>query len=290
MLQEDLQRIRKAKGHTQHALAELASLSIPSVIQLERGQGTIVSLEKLLSALNADIWGMHLESDGSLGHRVQKLRLRAKLSQRKVATLLGVTQATISNIERFNTGRLDTLIKIARCSGCELRAKEQPELIPFYSGTALQSQHNEWYTPTRLIDVLEQALGRFDLDPCAETDNPQLARSRASICYSEKDNGLNKPWFGTVFVNPPYGRGIAKWVEKCRTEYEDGRADSVIALLASRTDTAWWHEHIEGKAQTFFLRGRLKFGDGKNSAPFPSAIVVWGCDAELHLADALHQI
>lgn len=290
MLQYDLRRIRKHKGHTQHAIAELAALSIPSVIQLERGCGTIASLEKLLSALNSEVWGMHMETEGTLGNRVQRLRVRAKLGQRKVATLAGVTQSTISNIERFNSGRLETLINIARFSGCELRAKERFELIPFYSGTALQSQRNEWYTPIRLIDILEEAVGRFDLDPCAETDVPKLARSRAAVCYSEKDNGLSKPWFGAVFVNPPYGRGIAKWVKKCRTEYEDGRAETVIALLASRTDTAWWHDHIEGKAMTFFLRGRLKFGDGKNSAPFPSAIVVWGYDSELNLADALKQI
>ena len=193
MLQSDLRRIRKLKGYTQQSVAEMASLSIPSVIQLERGQGTIPSLEKLLGALTAEVWGMHMESDGSLGHRVQKLRLRAKLGQRKVAELAGVTQATISNIERFNTGSLETLIKIARISGCELRAKESFELTPFFASTALQSQHNEWYTPSRLIDVLETVYGHFDLDPCAETSDSSLARSRAAICYTENDDGLRKP-------------------------------------------------------------------------------------------------
>ena len=81
---------------------------------------------------------------------------------------------------------------------------------------------------------------------------------------------------GTVFLNPPYGRTLNQWVTKSRLAVEEGHSDTVVALVPSRTDTGWWHDNVAGKAYAFLLRGRLKFGDGKQSAPFPSALVIWG--------------
>ena len=77
-----------------------------------------------------------------------------------------------------------------------------------------------------------------------------------------------------VFCNPPYGREIGKWVEKAyRTNQEHGNL--VVMLLPARTDTKWFHDFIYNKAEVRFVRGRLKFGDSKNSAPFPSMVVVY---------------
>ena len=93
--------------------------------------------------------------------------------------------------------------------------------------------------------------------------------------YTIEDDGLSKSWKGErVYMNPPYGTEISKWVKKAKEETEQGEC-LVVGLLPSRTDTAWWHDYVEGHADVLFLRGRLKFGDGKNSAPFPSAIVLW---------------
>ena len=78
----------------------------------------------------------------------------------------------------------------------------------------------------------------------------------------------------SVFCNPPYGRAIAAWVKKCKEEAEKP-GTVVVALLPARTDTKWFHEYIYNKAEIVFLRGRLKFGDGKNSAPFPSMLAIW---------------
>jgi site-specific DNA-methyltransferase (adenine-specific) len=72
-----------------------------------------------------------------------------------------------------------------------------------------------------------------------------------------------------VFCNPPYGRGIGDWLAKAR------EADVAVYLLPSRTDTQWWHEHAMKADEIRFIRGRLKFGDATNSAPFPSAILVY---------------
>ena len=70
------------------------------------------------------------------------------------------------------------------------------------------------------------------------------------------------------------------WVEKARSEVTAGHAKTVVALLPARPDTAYWHENVAGHAAVYFLRGRLRFGDGKQSAPFPSALVVWGASTE----------
>ena len=99
---------------------------------------------------------------------------------------------------------------------------------------------------------------------------------RARVHLTAEDDGLSVAWHGTVFVNPPYGRGLAAWVAKARREVEEGRARTVVALLPARPDTAYWHEHVAGRAVVYFLRGRLRFGDGGQSAPFPSALAVWG--------------
>lgn len=77
-----------------------------------------------------------------------------------------------------------------------------------------------------------------------------------------------------VFCNPPYGRELPKWVKKC---HDEAMADAiaVVMLIPSRTDTAWFHNYIYGKAEIRFIKGRLKFGNSKNSAPFPSMIVIF---------------
>lgn len=78
----------------------------------------------------------------------------------------------------------------------------------------------------------------------------------------------------TVFCNPPYGRAIGLWVRKA---YQESRkADTtVVMLLPARTDTAWFHDYIYHRAEIRFIRGRLKFGDARQSAPFPSMVVIF---------------
>ena len=79
-----------------------------------------------------------------------------------------------------------------------------------------------------------------------------------------------------VFCNPPYGRELPKWVKKCYEESLKGTL--VVMLIPARTDTRWFHDYIYGKAEIRFIKGRLKFGNAKQSAPFPSMVVVYGKD------------
>jgi len=132
------------------------------------------------------------------------------------------------------------------------------------------SASDEWETPIEFYEKLNKCYG-FTLDPCATTQNHKCEKY-----YTKDQNGLAQSWDGErVFVNPPYGRKIEDWVQKA---YETNRDTGtlVVMLLPARTDTRWFHEFIKGKAYITFVRGRLKFGGCKNSAPFPSMIVIYG--------------
>ena len=129
------------------------------------------------------------------------------------------------------------------------------------------SSSGEYETPQLLFDVLDNKY-HFTLDPCATPENAKCKKF-----YTKEDDGLTKPWEGeVVFMNPPYGREIWKWVKKAAME---GRKPNtvVVALLPARTDTRWFHDYVLEYGIIYFLRGRLKFGGTKNSAPFPSMVV-----------------
>lgn len=115
----------------------------------------------------------------------------------------------------------------------------------------------------------------FDLDVCASATNAKCA-----LYYTEDDDGLSMEWLGTCWMNPPYGRGIGKWVKKAYVSNRDNKA-TVVCLLPARTDTAWWHDYvIAHAAEVVYIRGRLRFSGSKINAPFPSAVVVFGGDVD----------
>ena len=132
------------------------------------------------------------------------------------------------------------------------------------------SANEVWATPQDFFDKLNEEF-QFTLDPCATADNHKCARF-----FTVQDDGLKQNWGGdTVFCNPPYGRNVTgTWVKKA---YEESRKPNtvVVCLLPSRTDTQWFHDFILGKAEIRFVKGRLKFGDGSNSAPFPSLVAIY---------------
>jgi len=115
----------------------------------------------------------------------------------------------------------------------------------------------DWMTPKALYQALDAEFG-FDFDPCPAKPNT---------------DGLGSEWGKINFVNPPYGKEIGKWIQKGYEQNLKGK--TVVFLIPSRTDTQWWHDYIMKANEIRFIRGRLKFDDQKNSAPFPSAIVVF---------------
>ena len=130
------------------------------------------------------------------------------------------------------------------------------------------SKNPDWGTPQDLFDKLDNEFV-FTLDPCATRETAKCAKY-----FTPEDDGLAQDWTGErVFMNPPYGREIGKWMEKAAQHAAEGGL--VVCLVPSRTDTKWWHEHVTKASVIRFIQGRLKFQGAKNSAPFPSAVIVY---------------
>lgn len=144
------------------------------------------------------------------------------------------------------------------------------------------SNDHEWYTPRTFFNRLNTQWN-FTLDPCATKESALCKKF-----YTKEDDGLKQSWAKErVFMNPPYGRDIGKWVQKAfaetTTAFSKDSAQLVMGLLPARTDTNWFHKWVLGHAQITFLKGRIKFltcnefgelteGD---SCPFPNILALW---------------
>lgn len=130
------------------------------------------------------------------------------------------------------------------------------------------SKKMDWATPDSLYNRLHE-LYSFDLDAAASAENARCLRY-----YDERTDGLTQSWEGArVWCNPPYGRHVVEWVNKAIAERK--RARLIVMLVPARTDTRWFHLAVE-TARVEFLKGRLKFKGAVSSAPFPSALLIWG--------------
>lgn len=131
------------------------------------------------------------------------------------------------------------------------------------------SNTDMWATPLDFFNKLSEEFD-FVVDVCATSEN-----AKCTLYFTPEMNGLKQDWsqYETLWMNPPYGREIGKWVKKAYESSLNG--STVVCLLPARTDTKWWHEYcMNGEIR--LVKGRLKFGDSKNSAPFPSAVVIFG--------------
>lgn len=119
-----------------------------------------------------------------------------------------------------------------------------------------KSASNEWSTPKDVYEALNQEFG-FKDDPCP---------------MGGVWDGLYRAWVSPAFCNPPYSR-IAHWVKKAYEEWSRGITS--VLLIPSRTDTRWWHDYVMKASEIRFIKGRLRFGEAVNAAPFPSCVVVF---------------
>ena len=132
------------------------------------------------------------------------------------------------------------------------------------------SANVDWYTPPWVF----QRIGlEFDLDPCQPPDG--IGWIPAKQRYSIQDDGLIQPWFGRVWLNPPYGKHTPAWLNRMH-KHRNG-----ISLVFARTDCAWFHESVAKADAILFLRGRIKFVDGLGvtgggGAGSGSMLVAWG--------------
>ncbi len=148
----------------------------------------------------------------------------------------------------------------------ELDTKDGQNAGKLRGNVHFSSATDLWSTPQEFFDALNREFG-FSVDVCATTENAKCARY-----FTREQDGLTQDWRGVCWMNPPYGREIGKWMSKAYRSAMVGT--TVVCLVPARMDTAWWHDYA-AKGEVRFVRGRLKFGGVANSAPFPSAAVVF---------------
>ena len=135
------------------------------------------------------------------------------------------------------------------------------------------SNTDMWATPLDFFIKLNEEFN-FETDVCAIESNAKCKKF-----FTPEMNGLKQEWTGVCWMNPPYGRGIGEWIKKAYESSLNGA--TVVCLIPSRTDTKWWHDYCM-KGEVRLVKGRLKFGDSKNSAPFPSAVVIFSKNAKVN--------
>jgi phage N-6-adenine-methyltransferase len=154
-----------------------------------------------------------------------------------------------------------------RCRLADWRRKQR---APPARVVMSSSQSVEFPTDPQVFAALSERYGPFNLDAAATAENAKCARY-----FTAADDGLAQTWTGRVWLNPPYGREVGKWVKKA-WESAQSSAELVVCLVPARTDTRWWHEYaVRGEVE--FVRGRLRFGR-PTVAPFPSAVIVFRCE------------
>lgn len=133
---------------------------------------------------------------------------------------------------------------------------------------------DDWHTPPEIVADLAAEFGDFDLDPCCRAET-----AKAECYYTKEDDGLANPWFGRVWLNPPYS-DPGPWLKKAADTTEAGDCELVVALVPASTDTRWFHEQVLGRgAEVRFRRGRIRFygwqGTPIGSPKTPSVFVIY---------------
>lgn len=157
-------------------------------------------------------------------------------------------------------------------------------MIDAKNSAVFMSKNIVWATPQTLFDQLNKQYS-FTLDVCAIEENTKCKKF-----FSPEDDGLAQSWSGSCWMNPPYGKTISKWMKKAFDEATTNPdVTSVVCLIPSRTDAKYFQNIVFPNAkQICFVKGRLKFGDSKNSAPFPSVIVVFSKNNNVDITELKH--
>lgn len=152
------------------------------------------------------------------------------------------------------------------------------------NNSLFSSKDMTWATPQDLFNKLNDVFN-FNLDVCA---TPETAKCEKY--FTPEIDGLKQEWSGTCWMNPPYGREQIKWIEKAKDDVNINYS-TIVCLIPARPDTKVWQNIIFKNAKVIcFIKGRLKFGGSKDSAPFPSALVVFGDDITEEQESCLKQL
>lgn len=274
MLSSELKRVRLEKGLSRRALAERIGCSEQAIKRLEAGTGTVPMLLDAMQELEFRLSG--LARGERLHEQLRHRRMNLRLSISEAARLAGLSRVTVAGIER-GRGSIRSVTKLltALAPGARRRSPERAHWERDRTGKS-----DDRFTPPEFMAAVYAAFGEVDLDPCAHPASPVVAKRK--IIFSNGDDGLDEPWLGRlVYVNPPFS-ALLKWLRRADQQWRDGHADTIVALVPARMDSAWFHDHLRHQADIYVMRGRLRFlteqGRG-NQAPFPLMVVMWGANS-----------
>lgn len=235
-----LRAARRDARTTQGTLAEVVGCSLPSITQAENGGGGSALFIRLAAALDHELAGRSFGRQVTVGHGLTALRRDLGLSQRVVADLANVSVPTVAAVERGANSHFSNLADVSVVVGAGLRLRLAGAKALSRVEPAIPDVQVTWTTPGDFMDRLYHVIGgAFSLDPCSPTTDGRTAPVRAKVYFTEVEDGLSLDWFGQVYCNPPYGRGIGAWVAKCRNAVESRQAELVFALVPARVDTRW---------------------------------------------------
>ncbi len=259
---------RKSIGLTQSELASRCGVSAKAVWEVERGRGRLATALAIMDELDFRL--TRLPTARSVSEALRKMRERRGMSLEAVAAKTKLSPATVSNLER-GRGNFASLIKVLAYLSPSTRERK-PEISSWQGGS-----RDCRFTPPSIFQPLDEAVGGFDLDPCAHADS----RVRTPQRYTIEDNGLAQPWCGAVFANPPFS-DAPRWIEKAFGEWVAGRCHTIVALLPVRTHTKAFQRYVLGEADVLFLDGRVSFegagGEVRGQAPFGCLVACWSTD------------
>ena len=139
---------------------------------------------------------------------------------------------------------------------------------PSYSTGEYAGEDDEWFTPPDIIEKAREALGGIDLDPASHAI--AQATVRAKTFFTAADNGLDRPWSGRVWLNPPFNRTLLSlFAEKLVAEYASGAVEQAILLTYDYTDVGWFHAAARAAQVICFPSGRIHFlaPSGEENSP-----------------------
>ncbi len=271
MLLDEIRKSRKAKGLTQARLGELVGVSQKAIARLESGVGSMNLMLRAMVETECRIAG--LARGRTFLEQLRHRRGNLDWSISEAADRSGLSRATISALER-GEGTVASLMRYWAVIGGEARTRK---LDRSHWQQAQVVDRDSRLTPPEFLDIIHQAFGEIDLDPCAHRND--FVQARRKIIREEGGDGLTEPWNAElVWCNPPFSQ-MLKWLRKADEEWSAGRAKTIVCLVPARSDSSFYHDRLIEVADIGLLRGRLRFHTSETvlpPAPFGLMLAVFG--------------